>query len=277
MIARAQRALFLWLSNRRWLGRLAMATPLIWRMPYRFVAGTTLDQAVEAVRALNATGATATLDVLGESVEDRAAADRAAADYVAAIERIASEGLDANVSIKLTQMGLDLGNEECLAALAPVVAAGERHGVFIRIDMEGSAYTQRTLDIVERLRAGGNDVGPVIQSYLFRSVADVEHLATERVRTRVWGPTRSPRRSPTRSASHRRRLRGADEAPSRGRCLPRSRHPRFRDDRARHPLVRERDIGADRYEFQMLYGVRRDFQRQLLADGHRLRVYVPLH
>ncbi|HEX7173525.1 MAG TPA: proline dehydrogenase family protein, partial [Candidatus Limnocylindria bacterium] len=185
MLASALRALFLWLAERRWLGRLAMATPLVRRMPFRFVAGTTLDEAVAAVRALNAAGAMATLDVLGESVDDRAAADRAAAAYIATIERIGGEQLDANVSIKLTQMGLDLGVEECLAVLAPVAAAGARHGVFIRIDMESSDYTDRTLEVVERLRADGCDVGPVIQAYLHRSPADVERLAAERIRTRI--------------------------------------------------------------------------------------------
>lgn len=101
MLSGALRALFLWLSNRRWMARVALATPLLRRMPLRFVAGTTLDSAVAAVRALNADGASATLDVLGESVSDRASAERAAAAYVATIERIAAEGLDANVSIKL--------------------------------------------------------------------------------------------------------------------------------------------------------------------------------
>ena len=185
MIAGALRAIFLWLAERRWLGRLAMATPVVRRMPYRFVAGTTLEEAVEVVRSLNTAGAMVTLDVLGESVEGRPDADRAAAAYVAAIERIAADRLDANVSIKLTQMGLDLGVDLCLAVMEPVVAAGDRHGVFIRIDMEGSAYTDRTLEVVERLRAAGHDVGPVIQSYLHRSPDDVERLAGARIRTRI--------------------------------------------------------------------------------------------
>ena len=148
MLSGALRALFLWLSNRRWMARVALATPLLRRMPLRFVAGTTLDQAVDAVRTLNADGASATLDVLGESVSDRASAERAAAAYVATIDRIAAEGLDANVSIKLTQMGLDLGVDDCLEVLRPVVEAGERAGIFVRIDMESSAYVDRTLEVV---------------------------------------------------------------------------------------------------------------------------------
>ena len=277
MLASALRALFLWLSNRRWLGRLAMATPLVRRMPFRFVAGTTLDQAVVAVRALNATGASATLDVLGEAVTDRAAADRAAAAYVATIERIAAEGLDANVSIKLTQMGLDLGDEECLAVMASVVAAGTRHGVFIRIDMESSAYTERTLEIVHRLRAEGHDIGPVIQSYLHRSPGDVERLAAERVRTRIC---KGAYAEPPEVALQDREAIGDDFVAMCRRLLEADAFPGV----ATHDqemiarvaaFAQERGIAKDRYEFQLLYGIRRDLQRQLQADGHRLRVYVP--
>jgi proline dehydrogenase len=277
MIAPILRAFFLWLSNRRWLGRLAMGTPLVRRMPFRFVAGTTLDQAVEAVRALNATGMMATLDVLGEAVEDRAAADRAAAAYVAAIERIAAEGLDANVSIKLTQMGLDLGDDECLGVLAPVVAAGRRHGIFVRIDMESSAYTQRTLDIVAQLRDEGHDIGPVIQSYLHRSIDDVDRLARERVRTRIC---KGAYMEPPEVAHQERHAIGEAFVRLTERLLEADAYPGV----ATHDpemiervkaSARERGIGPDRFEFQMLYGVRRDLQRALIDEGYRLRVYVP--
>ncbi len=277
MLATALRALFLWLSNRRWLARVALATPLLRRMPLRFVAGTTLDHAVEAVRALNTTGASATLDVLGESVADRASADRAAAAYVKTLERIGAEGLDANVSIKLTQMGLELGVEECLAVLAPVANAGRRLGIFIRIDMESSATTDRTLEVVERLRADGHDVGPVIQSYLHRSTADVERLADERVRTRVC---KGAYAEPPEVAHQEREAVGDAFVALTERLLEADAYPAV----ATHDpdmiervsaFARQRRIGQDRFEFQMLYGVRRDLQRRLLADGHRLRIYVP--
>jgi proline dehydrogenase len=277
VLARALRAFFIWLSNRRFLGRLAMGTPLVRRMPFRFVAGTRLDQAVEAVRALNATGASATLDVLGESVHDRASADRAAAAYVDAIERIAAEGLDANVSLKLTAMGLDLGVEECLAVLAPVVEAGDRHGVFVRVDMEGSPYTQRTLDIVHRLRADGHDVGPVIQSYLHRSGDDVERLAAERVRTRIC---KGAYAEPPEIAHQERAAIGDAFVEQVGRLLEADAYPGVatHDEEMIERVIAfadQRGIGRDRYEFQMLYGIRRELQRRLLAGGYRLRVYVP--
>jgi proline dehydrogenase len=277
MLASVLRAFFLWLADRRWLGRVAIATPLVRRMPFRFVAGTTLDQAAEAVRALNEGGATATLDVLGEAVDDRASADRAAAAYVEAIERIARDGLDANVSIKLTQMGLDLGVEECLAVMAPVAAAGSRHGVFIRIDMESSAHVDRTLEIVERLRADGCAVGPVIQAYLHRSPADVERIAAEQVRTRVCkGAYAEP---PEVALQERDAISDAFVALTE-RLLEADAYPGV----ATHDpdiiervktSARERGIGPDRFEFQLLFGIRRDLQRQLLADGYRVRVYVP--
>jgi proline dehydrogenase len=277
MLASALRALFLWLSDRRWLGRVAMATPLVRRMPFRFVAGTTLEQAVAAVRRLNAGGMSATLDVLGESVEDRASADRAASSYVAAIERIAAEKLDANVSIKLTQMGLDLGVEECLSVMAPVVAAGDRLGIFIRIDMESSEYTDRTLEVVRSLRAGGHDVGPVIQSYLLRSPADVERLAAERIRTRVCKGAYAE--SP--EIAHQERLAVGDafvllcEELLRADAYPGvATHDPDMLQRV-SAIARERGIGQDRFEYQMLYGVRRDLQRELVQAGNRLRIYVP--
>ena len=277
MIATALRALLLWLSNRRWVARLALATPLLRRMPLRFVAGTTLDDAVAAVRSLNASGASATLDVLGESVHDRESADRAAAAYVSTIERIAREGLDANVSLKLTQMGLDLGVDECLSVMAPVMDAGRRHGIFVRVDMESSAYTESTLEVVRRLRAEGNDVGPVIQAYLHRSMTDVEALAADRVRTRVC------KGAYLESADIALQDRAAISDAFVALCTVLLDADAYPAAATHDPEViervaavaRERGIGSDRYEFQMLYGIRRDLQRRLLARGYRLRIYVP--
>ncbi|MEO8246435.1 MAG: proline dehydrogenase family protein [Chloroflexota bacterium] len=277
MLAAALRVLFLWLSDRRWIGRLTLRLPFLRRMPLRFVAGTTLDEGVAAVRALNADGATATVDVLGESVRDRAAAERSAAEYVRAIERIAADGLDANVSVKLTQMGLDLGTETCLSVLRPLVEAGKRHGIFVRIDMESSDYTERTLEVVGTLRAEGHDIGPVVQAYLHRSAGDVQRLASERVRVRICKGAYAEDES---IAWHDRMaingsfvdlvttLLEADAYPGVA-----THDPAMIEAVAR--AAQQRGIGPDRFEFQMLYGVRRDLQRQLLARGYRLRIYVP--
>ncbi len=277
MLAGALRAIFLWLSKRRWMARVALATPFLRRMPLRFVAGTTLDRAVAVVRELNAHGRSATLDVLGESTDDRASADRAAATYVETIERIAAEKLDANVSIKLSQMGLDLGVDECLAVMAPIVEAGTRHGIFVRVDMESSASTDRTLEVVSRLRADAHDVGPVIQSYLHRSPADVERLAADRVRTRVCkGAYAEP---PDVAHQEREAVDDAFVALSQ-RLLEADAYPGVATHDPEMILrvgrfARRTGIGKDRFEFQMLYGIRRDLQRRLVAKGYRVRVYVP--
>jgi len=232
---------------------------------------------VRAIRELNARGQSATLDVLGESTRDRPSADRAAAAYVETIERIATERLDANVSIKLSQMGLGLGVEECLTVMAPVAAAGTRHGVFVRIDMESSEWTDRTLEVVERLRADGHDVGPVIQSYLHRSPDDVERLAAERVRTRIC---KGAYAEPPELAHQDRDAVGDAFVALSERLLEADAYPGI----ATHDpemikrvgrFARRRGIGKDRLEFQMLYGIRRDLQRRLVANGYRVRVYVP--
>jgi proline dehydrogenase len=277
MLAAALRAFFLWLAGRRWLGRLALRIPFLRRMPLRFVAGTTLDAAATAVRALNQAGMTATIDVLGESVEDRAAADRAAAAYVATIDRIAADGLDANVSLKLSQMGLGLGVEPCIEVLRPIVAAGGRHGIFVRVDMESSATTDATLEVVDRLRAEGHDIGPVIQAYLHRSAGDVERLARDRVRVRVC---KGAYAEPEAIAWHDRMAIDASFVDLVVTLLEADAYPAVatHDPAMIEAVTRaaeQRGIGPERFEFQMLYGVRRDLQRQLIERGHRLRIYVP--
>ena len=277
MLATPLRILFVWLSHQRWMARLAMGTPIVRNLARRFVPGTTLDEAIPVVRALNERGAMATLDVLGESVTDRETAKRAAAAYVATLDRIAAEGLDANVSLKLTQMGLDLGVETCLEVLRPVVEAGARHGIFVRVDMESSAYTDRTLEIVRRLRAEGCDVGAVLQSYLRRSRADAAALAAEGIRVRVC---KGAYAEPESIAYHDRAEVGRSFVDCMITLLEADAYPAAATHdpemiSAVQAAAAERGIGKDRYEFQLLYGIGRDIQERVLAEGHRLRVYVP--
>ena len=271
------RALFLWLAHRRWVARLALRTPFVRRVALRFVAGTTLDDAAGAVRALNKAGMTATLDHLGESVSDRATADQAAAAYVATIERIGSDQLDANVSLKLTQMGLDLGTDVACEVLRPVVEASRTHGVFVRIDMESHEYTDRTLEVVRSLRASGYDVGVVVQSYLHRSKADVAALAAEHVRVRVC---KGAYAEPSEIAWHDRATIGQSFLELSQMLLEADAYPAIATHdpdmiEAVKRFAAERSIPPDRYEFQMLYGIRRDLQTQLERDGYRVRIYVP--
>ena len=277
MLAAPLRIFFLWLSHRRWMARLAMGLPLVRSLARRFVPGTTLDEAVPVVRSLNQRGAMATLDVLGESVTDRETAERAAASYVATLDAIAAEGLDANVSVKLTQMGLDLGVDTCLEVLHPVVEAGKRHGIFVRVDMEGSPYTDRTLEIVRRLRADGYDVGAVLQSYLHRSPTDAAALAAEGCRVRVC---KGAYAEPESIAYQDRAEIGRSFVDCMVTLLEADAYPAAATHdpemiAAVQAAAAERGIAKERYEFQLLYGIGRDIQDRVLAEGHRLRVYIP--
>ena len=219
----------------------------------------------------------ATLDVLGESVTDAAMAARAAQEYVTAIETIARERLDANVSLKLTQMGLDLDFELCLSTVRRVAEAGRQHRIFVRIDMESHGYVERTLRVAELLCAEGFDVGVVIQSYLRRSMADVERLAAEGMRVRVCkGAYAEP---PDVAFTERREVAESFLALSR-RLLDADAYPGIATHdpemiEAVAAYAGERGISKDRFEFQLLYGIRRDLQRSLIADGYRVRIYVP--
>jgi proline dehydrogenase len=174
-------------------------------------------------------------------------------------------------------MGLDLGTDVCRAVLRPVLEAGRRHGIFVRVDMESSDYTQRTLEIVRGMLAEGFEVGPVIQSYLHRSKADVAALAAERIRVRVC---KGAYAEPAEVAFHDRAVIGDSFVALCETLLDADAYPGV----ATHDPdmiervkahAREHGIAPDRYEFQMLYGIRRDLQRQLVADGYRMRVYVP--
>jgi proline dehydrogenase len=241
------------------------------------VPGTTLEQTIPVVRELNRRGASVTLDVLGESVTDRQTADRAAAAYVATIERIDAEGLDANVSLKLTQMGLDLGTDTCLEVLGPVVEAAGRAGMFVRVDMESSAYTDRTLEVVRRLRADGRDVGAVLQSYLHRSRTDAAALAAEGCRVRIC---KGAYAEPESIAYHDRAEIGRSFVDCCITLLEADAYPAVATHdpemvAAVQDWAKEHDVPKDRYEFQLLYGIGRDIQERLLAEEYRLRIYVP--
>jgi proline dehydrogenase len=243
----------------------------------RFVAGEKLQAGLEAVRRLNSAGARATLDHLGEEVRDPATAARACREYLDLLDALSRERLDANVSLKLTQLGLRIDPGLCERNLTSIVERAAELGNFVRIDMESSGYTQLTLDIFYRLWGHYRNVGVVIQAYLYRSAADVETLIQRGVRVRLCkGAYREP---PSVAYSAKRDV---DENYRRlmERLLERGRFPALATHDARliehaRRFTAARAIGSDRFEFQMLYGVRRDLQRAILADGHGLRVYVP--
>ncbi len=277
------RHLLLTLSRRQRLQSLITSLPVARHMARRFVAGETLDEAVAVIRRLNERGLMATVNHLGENVNSEAAASASAEAYLAALDAIAARGLKSHISVKLTHLGLDLGDELCYANLERVVAHAAAQGNFVRIDMESSAYTQSTIDLYRRLRRAHENAGLAIQAYLYRSRADVESLIEEGI-------------------AHLRLCKGAYDEP------PSIAYPDKRDvdenlfqlarmmlqptarARGAYPAIATHDeriirrvrayayhhhIPPGAYEFQMLHGIRRELQWRLADEGYQVRVYVP--
>ena len=273
------RGALLYLSEQQQIFNFVRRNRLARGFANRFVAGETIDTAIAAVRELNARGITASLDILGESVHNEAEARGTARQYVELLERIASEGVDANVSLKLTAMGLDVSEDLCLRLMDEVLACARDHGTFVRIDMESSAYTQRTLDMFENrlYPAFREHVGIVLQSYLYRTMADVEDAIRLRARVRLCkGAYKEPETVafPDKKDVDDCYVRAMRLLLARGNYPGMATHdPAIIDEVKRFAM--EQGISTDRFEFQMLYGVRRDLQDQLVAEGYRMRVYVP--
>ncbi len=271
------RTVLLKLSENKRLAHWSMKNGVSRRVSQRFVAGEKLDDAVAAARALNAAGFPVSLDILGEHVLDRDGAVRAADTYVAMFDRIAAEKLDGNVSLKLTQLGLDLYPEVCEASVLRIAECAARHRNFVRVDMEGSAYAQRTVDLVRRVRAKTDAVGTVIQSYLFRSEQDVRDLIAAQCRIRL---VKGAYKEPPEIAFPAKADVDANFAKLMEIMLPSgiyhaiaTHDPRLID--ATKKFAAAQGIGKEKFEFQMLYGIRADLQRSLLKEGYRVRVYVP--
>jgi proline dehydrogenase len=271
------RTILLKLSENKRLALWSMKNGVSRRVAQRFVAGEKLDDAVAAARALNSAGFPVSLDILGEHVLDRDGAVRAADTYVAMFDRIAAEKLDGNVSLKLTQLGLDLYPEVCEASALRIAECAARHRNFVRVDMEGSAYAQRTVDLVRRVRAKTDAVGTVIQSYLFRSEQDVRDLIGAQCRIRL---VKGAYKEPPEIAFPEKADVDANFAKLMEIMLPSgiyhaiaTHDPRLID--ATKKFAAAQGIGKEKFEFQMLYGIRTDLQRGLLKEGYRVRVYVP--
>jgi len=273
------RKTFLYLSNQQRVFQFVRHNRLARGMARRFVAGETVDDAVAAVRALNARGITASLDLLGESVHNEAEAKATAREYVELLDRIDRERLDANVSVKLTALGLDVSDELGLTCIHEVLRRAREHGNFVRLDMEGSAYTDRTLDLFEQhlYPVYPENVGIVLQSMLRRTLTDVERAVRLHARVRLCkGAYREPPEIafPDKADVDESYVRAMRRLMTAGHYPGLATH----DERiieAAQQFARAEGIAPDRFEFQMLYGVRRDLQERLVRDGWRLRVYVP--
>ena len=247
------------------------------RMARRFVAGESLDEAIEAARACNNAGMMVSLDYLGENCATTADAQRARDSYLGVFERIHQENLHANVSCKLTQLGLDINSDFCQGLVVSIVELAARYDNFLRVDMEGSKYTQRTLDIVKRVRARNPAVGTVIQAYLFRSETDVQDLLSCGCRIRLC---KGAYKEPPEVAYPGKRDVDFNYVRLMKILLPSgfyhgvaTHDPRMIAETIRWAAAKQ--ISKDDFEFQMLYGIRTDLQRRLVKDGYRLRVYIP--
>ena len=271
------RASFLYLSHRRGLQRFVTRQRLTAALAYRFVAGDALDDAVRVVTDLNRRGWSGSLDHLGENVAEEKMARSATEDYLAAFERIATERMNANVSVKLTQLGLDITPDLCRELLIRILQRAQQLDNFVRVDMEGSAYTQRTLDLVLSLHQQFANVGVVLQSYLYRTMDDVKQVNAAGVRVRL---VKGAYDEPATVAYPKKADVDAQFEAEMRELLLHGTYPAIatHDDRliaATTRFASEQRISSDRYEFQMLYGIRRDVQERLLREGYRVRIYVP--
>jgi proline dehydrogenase len=247
------------------------------RLAQRFVPGEDLAPALEAARRLNRAGMAASLDQLGENVLRREDAERGRQAYTEALDGIAAENLDANISLKLTHLGLDLGDEFCAGQLRMVTQRATALRNFVHVDMEGSAYTDRTLRIVKQARAETGAVGAVIQAYLYRSEKDVQDLLSLSCRIRL---VKGAYKEPSQIAFPRKKDADANYVKLMRLLLPSGiYHAMATHDpnmiEATTRFAAERGIAGDQFEFQMLYGIRADLQSRLVREGYRVRVYIP--
>ncbi len=247
------------------------------RMARRFVAGETLDEAIEAARACNNAGMLVSLDYLGENCTNTSHAQRSRDTYLQIFERIHQENLHANVSCKLTQLGLDLNIDFCQGLVVSIVEYAARYDNFLRVDMEGAAYTERTLELVKGVRARNPAIGTVIQSYLYRSETDIQSLLSYGCRIRLC---KGAYKELPDVAYPRKRDVDFNYVRLMKILLPSgfyhgiaTHDPRMIAETIRWAAAKQ--ITKDDFEFQMLYGVRTDLQRLLVRDGYRLRVYIP--
>ena len=271
------RATLLKLSESKRLAHWVTSNSTTRRMSHRFVAGETLDEALAAARACNATGMLASLDYLGENVSTVADAQRARDTYLEIFDRIAEKKLNANVSCKLTQLGLDLSVEFCEGLVASVVERAAGYDNFLRVDMEGSPYTQRTIELVKRVRSRNPAVGAVIQAYLYRSERDVQDLLGLGCRIRLC-------KGAYKELPEIALVKKKDVDANFVKLMHVLLVSGFYHGIATHDpkmitatirFAAERKISKDDFEFQMLYGIRTDLQQRLVRDGYRLRIYIP--
>jgi proline dehydrogenase len=244
----------------------------------RFVAGETLDEAIDAIKKLNEKGIWATLDILGENVTSKEDGEKARDTIFRMFDIIQKSGVTANVSVKLTQLGMDVGTDVCTEIIKQIILHAKNYNNFVRIDMEGSAYTQRTIDSLKYiLQNVSNNVGIVLQANIRRTESDVKDIIKLGGRVRLC---KGAYLEPASIAYTKKRLVNENYLRCAELLLREGSYPAI----ATHDVniitkakefAKQYNITPDKFEFQMLYGIRRDLQEQLVTDGYRVRVYVP--
>ena len=277
------RQAFLYLSRNNTVRHNLMRLPLAERAARRFVAGETPEDAIRVARELNGMGILATLNYLGENVTSPDQATAATSEYLYILDKIAESGVNANVSVKLTQLGLNIAFDAMMSNLRTILDRARSHDNFVRIDMEDSLCTERTLQAYEQLREEGYDnVGVVLQAYLYRTQADIRRLIPRGANIRLC---KGAYREPPAIAFPRKadvnlnyvaclELLFSAEARAHGVYVAVATHDERMIGWAKALTARE-GVTKDDYEFQMLYGVRRDLQLALAREGYKVRVYVP--
>ena len=273
------RSALLYLSSQNQVFKFVRNNRMAKSFANRFVAGETLDTALEAAARLNARGISASLDLLGESVHNEAEARAAGREYVTMLDRIHERKANANVSVKLTAMGLDVSEDLCVAIMQDILQRAREYRTFVRIDMESSAYTERTLDLFEKRLYPGyqENVGIVLQSYLYRTSADVERANQIKARVRICkGAYKEPETVayPAKKDVDVNYVKCMHALMLKGNYPGIATHDEAIIAEAKR-FAKANRISPDKFEFQMLYGVRRDLQDELVREGYRMRVYVP--
>ncbi len=247
------------------------------RVSHRFVAGETLDEAVQTCRFLNQRGLHVSLDLLGENVSDAREAEAAAQNYITILDCIKQIGVDSNISIKLTALGLDISEDLCEQNVRTILETARRYNTFVRIDMEASAYNQRTVNIALKMHQDFPLVGTVIQSALYSAEEHVEQLIAQNVRVRL---VKGAYKEPESVAYQQKADVDKNYLKLMNRLLAQGNYPAIasHDQKiidAACAFARDNGISKEKFEFQLLYGIRRDLQDRLVSQGYNVRVYVP--
>ena len=271
------RAILLFLARRDGFKNFIMRFKVFQNAAWRFVAGETLDDAIRAVRRANRQGIRGTLDLLGENTLSREDARKSTDEVIGILDRIRSENVDCNVSVKLTQLGLDLDTGFCLENLRGIARRAAQHGNFVRVDMEDHNYTDATIEVAQRAREEMNNVGIVVQAYLYRTEKDVASLLQKGMKIRLC---KGAYLEPEEVSFKKKRDTDTNFAKIMKMLLDSGiYHAIATHDEAMiaatRQYARERNLGKGSFEFQMLYGVRRDLQIGLVREGYNVRIYIP--